>query len=408
MEIEIQLPNQKGGDGILKTLRLCRNLYADSYLKFGFLLFIMTTAMLSLTLAVGIYRYHHRISEQSAAMQTVRGAYLMQFDMDAARDQKVIQQEYAQIKALPGVSEVYATRECHVRCGTEPYTVTLYSAWLDQYFRPQDIRGEWTEEPNDVIISGFRTGRSVIGREVVLEFEDDKGKVTYSVKVSGVMGKSSYLPRFSRSGSQLILQDLLRSAYGHEDRYIIMSENSDFYRAYRDRFHWYGNFIVLFEEDLPAETVQTLETMGLLMDFNELQRNTSEAFKKNIFIAGYLMLFSGMTLVLVFGMLLSLMQEKYRELAVYAVCGCSRRYQRILCSIGVLGTTTVSFLIQSGMTYFFYEWKLYTLFDYVLIDSHSFLPIVGYALLVCLVCAASTYAMSTKKTWIDDLRENRK
>lgn len=393
----------------MKFFRLCKSLYSGSYIKLVILFLVMTLAMQSLTIAVGMLRYNHIVSEQIETMQSVRGVYLMQFEIDGtAFDKESIQNKREQISNLPGVRQVIHTRELYVKSGNENYTVVLYNDWMEQCFRPPHIRGEWINTPDSAVVSAYGIKQNMIRREMKLEFQYGSEKIVYPIEVAGVMGRASYLPKFSRSGTLLSLQGLLQPSYGHSQRYVIVSENSELYRAYRDAFHDYRNFLVLFENEVPAETMQALSTMGLAMDFQEICQNTEKECDTTEFYVRYLMLFSSMSLLLVMGMSLNFVREKHRNLIVYTICGCSRGRKQILSCLGTLFVTILSFLLQGILVLCYYDFELHRSLEYVAIDAASIWVLAGYTLLVIGVDLTVAYTMDGRKQPIDVLRENRK
>lgn len=371
----------------------------------------MTLAMQSLTISVGMMRYHHHLAQQIAATRSLNGVYLMEFEQGETVE-KTPEDRLATLERLPGVKQVSATRLLHAEYGGNNYTVVVYNDTLSQYFRPWDVRGEWLNTPNAAVISGYRTNRSLIDQSITLQpYHAQETTSAEPLKITGFLGKSAHVTLFSRSGTQLTLSGLTKPAYGHATNYIIISEDSEFYQTYQSAFQLYRNFLILFEDDISPQTKQelitSLESMGLVMDFEEIGKNTEDDMKTPAFTAKYLTLFSAMTLVLVFGISLSVVREKHRELAIYTICGCGKGKKLLLSSIGILLTTAVSFLLQCLVIHHFYDLQLYQHFEYVIIDSFSIFLAAGYALLVCLVCLASSYATNAKKQLVYYLQENR-
>lgn len=393
----------------MNIFRLCKSLYAGSFVRLVFLFLVMTLSMQSLVVAIGLLRYHRAIDGQIHSIQNAHGVYLMQFELgEAIWDQENIQEAGEKISQLPGVREVIRTRELHVECNNESYTLLVYHEWMAKHFRPHAIRGEWVDSSDSVVISSYGAMRNVIGQKLMLTFRNGSDTVTYPITVQGVMGNTSHVLRLTRSATALSLQDLQYPAYGHLQKYMIVSETSVFYRTFRDAFQTGRNFLVLFEGEIPLQTEQALRAMGLVMDFRELDQNTEKEYELGMFYVRYLLLFSGMSLILAFGMSLSFVREKHRELAVYAICGCRRWQKKMLSSLGVILIATVSFLLQSMVICFFYKWHLYRILENAVIAPRLIGVIAGYTLLICAVSWISSDVIYGKKQLVDVLQENRK
>lgn len=398
----------------MSLFRVCKNLYAGSYARLCILFFIMTLAMQSLTLAIGMLRYNRQIEKQIANLQSLHGVYLSHFEQDdASYENQTVLMEIAEIEQLVGVRKVTTTPSLSVTYQNKDYTIIVFDDVLSQYFSPWDISGEGLADKNDVLISGYR--KTLLKQNAKISFlpsQSNEDAISYSFNIAGFLRRSSYVPKFSRSNNQLALSGMLYPAYGHTGNYMIISEQSDFYKSNRDSFYVYRNLLILFDEDISSEAEQellvNLSARGLVMEFDEIKQNTLDECQASSFTVKYLILFSFMTLVLIVGISISVVQEKHRELAVYSICGCGRISKIILSSMGIALTTIVSFLFQSVMIQHYFDLRLYRYFEHVVVDNCSIGIIAGYALLVCFVCAVSSYCMNGRRELVYYLQENRK
>ena len=395
------------------TMEQKKTLYIGHLKKLILLFLIMTIALISLTLSIGMYRYNEYFDAKITKLQEISGTYLMIFDStDESFDSSVINETIQSVHNMPGVKSVETTKTLSAEYNGDIYTIVSYNEFLNNYFFPEDVTGEWISNNNAVISKNGVTG-NILNNSISLKlYLKQQEPVIEQVRISGLLNKGSYLPRFSRSSNQMSIYKLLYHGYGTKAKYIIVSEESDIYKKYHDSFDVYRNLLVTFEDDITKEekdNVYTfLQSQGLLVEFNEMLNYTQAEWKEATFNARYMILFSTMTLILAFSISLTIIQDINRELAIYSICGCSKAKKILLSIFGMIMVSGISLATQSILLLNFYSFNLNEYFDNVIIDDKNILFVAGYCLLAIAAAVIATCIFNKSKRTIHYLQENRK
>ena len=112
----------------------------------------MTIALISLTLSIGMYRYNEYFDAKITKLQEISGTYLMIFDStDESFDSSVINETIQSVHNMPGVKSVETTKTLSAEYNGDIYTIVSYNEFLNNYFFPEDVTGEWISNNNAVI-----------------------------------------------------------------------------------------------------------------------------------------------------------------------------------------------------------------------------------------------------------------
>ena len=404
-----------------KRIALWLDFYHGNVFSALLLVLVMGVALLSVTYAVGYYRFLHYTKElyQNAGIEN--SIYFMMMP-DYQRNPREKAPEIREIMesaaSMPGVKTVVNPYGCTATYHGVGTSIGVYDAFMIKAFPYKLSHGSWFDSGQNnnnglpqVVVGGALYSNvkpgDVIGLDIPNPETGERDQI--QVYVIGKLRDPSYTLQLGRAGTDITTNGFLQIA----DEVIFSEEDENFPSVLRSSGLLYSmaNAFVVFEEGATDEEKGAcytyLEQYGYYKTYDEIIQKTEEYIQDQIRRRGmlpfFLLFVATMSLICVSVLLV---YKKMETHSIYYLCGCSRRRSFLLMVAGVAGIACVAGILNIAVILCYPYLYNHGLMDLgsVLIDERSILYIVVYLAAVCLIAAVLPYLVFRKSSPIDFYR----
>ena len=404
-----------------KRIALWLDYYHGNVFSVLLLIFVMGVALLSVTYAVGYYRFLHYTKElyQNAGLEnSIYFMMMPHYQKNPIEKAPEIRKIMESVASMPGVKAVVNPSGCSAAFHGVGTSINVYDTFMMEAFAYKLSNGRWFDRGQSrgdglpqVVLGGTLYSNVKPGDVIGLDIQNPETgeQEQIQVYVIGKLKDPSYTLQLGRAGTDITTNGFLQIS----DVVIFSEEDENFPPVLRSPGLLYSmaNAFVVFKEGAAEEEKATcytyLERYGYYHTYDEIMQKTEEYIQDQIRRRGmlpfFLLFVATMSLISVSVLLV---YKKMEAHSIYYLCGCSRRRSFLLMVAGVAGIACVAGILNIAVILCYPYLYNHGLMDLgsVLIDERSILYIVAYLAAVCLIATVLPYLVFRKSSSIDFYR----